>query len=132
MFQHILIGLDGSPLAESILIYVSTIAKRVGADLTLLYAVHLTDEMRHDDSYKILQPAIQQNVTHAQTYLNQVVSRLTTNGLNVQSRVMVGDAATEILRCAQQDAIDLIALATHGRSGLQRWFYGSVAEKVLH
>jgi len=132
MFQHILIGLDGSLLAESILSYVSTIAKRVGADLTLLYAVHLTDEMQRDDSYKILQPAIQQNVTHAQTYLNQVVSRLTTNGVNVQSRVMVGDAATEILRCARQDAIDLIALATHGRSGLQRWFYGSVAEKVLH
>src|SRR5690348_10543679 len=105
MFQHILIGLDGSPLAENILPYVSTIAKRLGADLTLLYAVHLSDEMRHDDSYKILQPAIQQSVTQAQAYLNQVVSRLTEKGLNVQSRVMMGDAATELLRCAQQDDI---------------------------
>jgi len=132
MFQHILIGLDGSPLAETILTYVSAIAKRVGADLTLLYAVHLTEEMRQKEAYQILQPAIQQNVTKAQDYLNRVVQRLTANGLKVQSWVRIGDAATEILHCARQDNMDLIALATHGRSGLQRWFYGSVAEKVLH
>jgi nucleotide-binding universal stress UspA family protein len=132
MLQHILIGLDGSPLAETILPYVSTIAQRVGADLTLLYAVHLTEEMLRDDAYRVLQPAIQQSVPFAEDYLRQVVHRLTENGLKVQSRVRIGDAATEILRCAQQERMDLIALATHGRSGLQRWFYGSAAEKVLH
>lgn len=132
MFQHILIGLDGSPLAENVLPYASTLAKRVGADLTVLYAVHLTEEMRHDDAYRMLQPAIQQTVPHAEDYLRQVVHRLAENGFKVQSRVRIGDAASEIVRCAQQESMDLIALATHGRSGVQRWFYGSVAEKVLH
>ena len=132
MLQHILVGLDGSPLAETILPYVSTLAKGVSADVMLLHVVHLSEDMQRDEPYRLLQPMIQQAKTQAQDYLSRVAQRLTDSGIKVRSGVMVGDAAAEIVRYAQQDGMDLIALATHGRSGLQRWVYGSVAEKVLH
>lgn len=132
MLQHILVGLDGSPLAETILAYVSTLAKGVSADVTLLHVVHLSEDMRRDEPYRLLQPMIQQAETQAHDYLHRVAQRLTDAGIKTQSHVAMGEAAAEIVRYAQQDGMDLIALATHGRSGLQRWFYGSVAEKVLH
>ncbi len=132
MLQHILVGLDGSPLAETILVYVSTLAKGLGADVTLLHVVHLSEDMRREEPYRLMQPIIQQEETRAHDYLHGVAQRLTNAGVKIQSQVSVGDAAAEIVRYAQQEGMDLIALATHGRSGLQRWFYGSVAEKVLH
>jgi nucleotide-binding universal stress UspA family protein len=132
MLQHILVGLDGSPLAETILAYVSTLAKSVDADVTLLHVVHLPEDMREGEHYQTLQPHIQQAETQAHDYLRRVAQRLTDAGVKNQSRMTAGGAAVEIVRYAQQEKMDLIALATHGRSGLQRWFYGSVAEKVLH
>jgi nucleotide-binding universal stress UspA family protein len=127
-----MVGLDGSPLAEAILAYVSTLAKGLGAEVTLLHVVHLSQDMQRDEPSRLLQPAIQQAETQAQDYLNRVAQRLTDSGIKVRSRVAVGDTATEIVRAAQQEGMDLIALATHGRSGLKRWVYGSVADKVLH
>jgi nucleotide-binding universal stress UspA family protein len=132
MLQHILVGLDGSPLAETILAYVSILSKALGAEVTLLHVVHLSEDMQRDEPYRLLQPAIQQAEAQAQDYLSRVAQRFTDSGIKVQNRVTIGDAATEVVRAAPQEGRDLIALATHGRSGLQRWFYGSVAEKVLH
>jgi len=132
MLQHILVGLDGSPLAETILAYVSTLAKRVSADVTLLHVVHLSEDMRREEPYRLLQQTIHEAEVQARGYLDRAVQRLTDAGVKVRSQLTVGDAATEIVGYAQREGMDLIALATHGRSGLQRWFYGSVAEKVLH
>jgi nucleotide-binding universal stress UspA family protein len=132
MLQHILVGLDGSLLAETILAYVSTLAKSLGAEVALLHVVHLSEDMQRGEPSHLLQPAIQHAETQAREYLSRVAQRLTDSGLTVRSQVRVGDAATEIVRAAQQEGAELIALATHGRSGLQRWVYGSVAEKVLH
>jgi nucleotide-binding universal stress UspA family protein len=132
MVQHILVGLDGSPLAETILAYVSIVAKGVGADVTLLHVIHVPDEVQERERYQIVQPLIQQATTQAEDYLRGVAQQLTDAGLVVKSQVTTGDTATAIVRYAQHEGMDLIALATHGRSGLQRWFYGSVAEKVLH
>lgn len=132
MVQQILVGLDGSPLAETILPYVSILAKGVGADVTLLHVVHVPEEVQEGERYQIVQPLIQQADIQAQDYLGRVAQQLTNTGLKVQSQVTMGDIAAAIVRYAQQKGMDLIALATHGRSGLQRWFHGSVAEKVLH
>ncbi len=132
ILQHILIGLDGSPLAETILAYVSTLAKGLGADVTLLHVVHLSEDMQRDEPYRLLQPTIQKAEIQAYDYLHSIEQRLVAAGIKTQSQVRVGETAAEIVLYAQQEGMDLIALATHGRSGLQRWFYGSVAEKVLH
>ena len=132
MVQHILVGLDGSPLAETILAYVSIVAKGVCADVTLLHVIHVPDEVQEGERYQAVQPLIQQLTTQAEDYLRGVAQQLTDAGLTAKGQVTTGDTAAAIVRYARQGGIDLIALATHGRSGLQRWFYGSVAEKVLH
>lgn len=132
MLQHILVGLDGSPLAETILAYVNTLAQKLGADVTLLHVVHLSEDMQREEIFRVLRPSFEQAETDAHEYIRQVAQRLSEAGITTHGRVVMGEAATEIVRYAQQEHMDLIALATHGRSGLQRWFYGSVAEKVLH
>jgi nucleotide-binding universal stress UspA family protein len=132
MLQHILVGLDGSPLAESILPYVSTLAKALEGQVTLLHVIPGVPDWHRSDFYRFLSPLIKQEETEAYGYLRRVTERLVEAGITVQSRVSVGDAATEILTTGQQAGMDLIALATHGRSGLRRWVYGSTAEKVLH
>ncbi|MBI3801882.1 MAG: universal stress protein [Deltaproteobacteria bacterium] len=132
MVQRILVGLDGSPLAETILPYVGILAKGVGADVTLLHVVHIPEEVQEGDRYQSVQPLIQQANLQAQDYLSRVTQQLTDAGLKVESQVTTGDTAAEIVRYAQEKGMELIALATHGRSGLQRWFHGSVTEKVLH
>lgn len=132
MFQHILVGLDGSPVAESILSYVSTLAKALAARVTLVHVIPGVPEWHGSDFYRFFSPLIKQEETEAYGYLRRVTDRLVTAGITVQSRVVVGEAATEIIKTGEQESVDLIALATHGRSGLRRWVYGSVAEKVLH
>jgi nucleotide-binding universal stress UspA family protein len=132
MLQHILVGLDGSPLAESILPYVGTVAKALAARVTLLHVIPGVADWHDSDFYRFFSPLIKQEETEAYGYLQRVTDRLVASGLTVQSRVVVGDTATEILKAGEQTNVDLIALATHGRSGLRRWVYGSVAEKVLH
>lgn len=132
MLQHILVGLDGSSVAESILSYVSALAKALAARVTLLHVIPGVPEWHGSDFYRFFSPLIKQEETEAYGYLRRVTDRLVTAGVTVRSRVVVGEAATEILKTGQQESVDLIALATHGRSGLRRWVYGSVAEKVLH
>jgi len=132
MFERILVGLDGSPLAESILTYVGSLAKGLDAQVTLLHIVPMSPGLRSSDSYRFFGPLIQQEETQAYGYLRRVMQRLSEAEIKVQSQVLIGDAAAEIVRAAQHETMDLIALATHGRSGLRRWVYGSVAEKVLH
>jgi nucleotide-binding universal stress UspA family protein len=132
MLHHILVGVDGSPLAETILSYVTALAKNTGADVTLIHVVHVSEEMRKNEAYRFLQPSLEQAKTNAHDYLHRLARQLSDAGVKTHNRVLVGAAAAEIVHCAEQEGMDLIALATHGRSGLQRWFYGSVAEKVLH
>jgi nucleotide-binding universal stress UspA family protein len=132
MLQHILVGLDGSPLAESILPYVGTLATALAAQVTLLHVIPGMSEWHGSAVAQFYSPLIKQEETEAHGYLQRVADRLAASGLTVQSRIGVGDAAAEILTTGEQTNVDLFALATHGRTGLRRWVYGSVAEKVLH
>ncbi|MCX6020911.1 MAG: universal stress protein [Chloroflexi bacterium] len=132
MLQHMLIGLDGSPLAEAILPVAGTLAKRLGAQVTLLQVLHLPDDVRDTASPQQLQQLQNEAANTAKDYLLLTSERLSDADHPVRTAVSVGDAAAEIVAFAQQGGADLIALATHGRTGLQRWVYGSVAEKVLH
>jgi len=67
----------------------------------------------------------------AEDYLNQVVSRLKQEGTTLHSEVLVGRVAGSLADYAKKNDIDLILIATHGRSGVTRWVRGSVADKVL-
>ena len=68
---------------------------------------------------------------HWQRYLQEHAQQLTASGLPVQLRVRFGDAATEIVRCAEEERADAIAMSTHGRTGVDHLIHGSVAGAVL-
>ena len=66
------------------------------------------------------------------SYLEQLAEPLREKGLNVETVVRSGDAASQIVELAESEHVDLVVMSSHGRTGLTRWIYGSVAERVLH
>ncbi|MBI4301549.1 MAG: universal stress protein [Chloroflexi bacterium] len=101
MMQHILVGLDGSPLAETILPYVSFLARRLGADVTLIHVVHLPEELRQGKHSPAVEQALPEIRSQAQAYLHSVEQHLTEGGIAVRSVVEVGDTASEIRQYAR-------------------------------
>lgn len=125
MFQKILVPLDGSSLSERALPVASAVAQATGARLILVRAVwpHTLPGM---DEGKAQAHAIQE----AAAYLAEVVKRLG-DSLLVETAVPLAHASQGILLEAESRQANLIVMTTHGRSGLSRWVYGSVAEAVL-
>lgn len=126
MFARILVPLDGSPLAEGILPEVAELARRHGAEILLL-RVALAHTFPGVDATEAQVHVVEE----AETYLAGVERRLAAEGIPVSSAVRYGHAADEILDHAQARRADLIAMCTHGRTGLLRILLGSVAEAVL-
>lgn len=126
MFERILVPLDGSPLAEAILSQVRRILFRKDAEIILAQAVSVPTMMEGDVS-RVLS-AIEQQAT---AYLKGLEKRLADQGARVRYVVRVGTPAETILDISERERVSLIAMSTHGRSGLSRWVFGSVAEKVL-
>lgn len=129
--RRILVGLDGSPLAETVLEPVRRIAAPIGARLVLLHVTRVPEGVRDEAETFAVDDVITRERVPAEAYLDRIASRLP-EALVAQSMVTAGDPATEIARIAIHEDVDLIALATHGRSGMSRWIYGSVADAVLH
>jgi nucleotide-binding universal stress UspA family protein len=125
MLSHILVPLDGSPLAESVLPQVVELANLRKAEVALVRVA-----LAH--TFPGANPADAQvrAVESAQRYLTKIEANLAAQGIAAQSVVRYGHAAEEILDHARTGAIDLIAMSTHGRSGIRRWALGSVAETV--
>jgi nucleotide-binding universal stress UspA family protein len=124
--EQILIPLDGSECAENILTKVEKLATDLKASIALLrvaYAHTFPGVDPTEAEVKI--------VREAEEYLQGIEERLKAKGFRVESHVRYGDEAEEILDHAAHEDIDLIAMSTHGRSGVKRWLLGSVAEKLL-
>lgn len=132
MYHTILVPLDGSDLAEQVLPHVCALAAcseasvlllRVPADPVYDYLTpdpQLANELRHDVE------------TGAQVYLDEVATRLSELGLSVTTKVAWGGPIHEtILDIARERGVDLIAMSTHGRSGIARMVIGSVADQVV-
>ena len=68
----------------------------------------------------------------ADTYLNSIAEKLTERGIKTTCEVVTGDPADRIISHTESNKTDLIAMSTHGRTGLARWVLGSVTDKVLH
>lgn len=134
-FKRILIPLDGSALSEQILSPALEIGKLMGAEYTLLRAVEpfvmvgyapLAQVSRLD--LKMSQEALD----GAQRYLTRVAERLQAEGFTIRTRALQAThPAAAILDEAHRQDTDLIAMTTHGRSGIARLLLGSVADKVL-
>jgi nucleotide-binding universal stress UspA family protein len=134
VFQHILIPLDGSALAEQILEPALALGDLTRATYTLL---HIVEPLVLPD-YALLAPTVQLDpqltqaaLAKGQRYLDGLAQHLRTGGRQIHTRALLAaQPAAEILDAAQAQGADLIALATHGRSGLARLLLGSVADKV--
>jgi nucleotide-binding universal stress UspA family protein len=126
MFERILVPLDGSELAESVLVQVRRLLMQKDAEVLLLRAVTLPPPPEADAGVPL-----ELLWSRAAEYMQNVAGRLSSQGARVLSRVVEGPAANAILDAARKEGASLIAMSTHGRTGLARWVFGSVTEKVL-
>ncbi len=145
--RTILVPLDGSALAEQVLPYVRTLAPLLGARVQLLNVIV---ESQHDGlmaegiaaSYGMIDPLTTQRereqrsltrlTQHAESYLDSQAVLLRSHGIDIDTDVRCGPAADVIAEAAEGLDIAMIAMATHGYSGLRRWALGSVTDRVAH
>ncbi|MDY6835665.1 MAG: universal stress protein [Chloroflexota bacterium] len=139
MFKRILVCLDSSSLAEQILPYASEIALRSSCEMVLLEVVSAVSSVGVaipgvepvPIASDILSDRIEKEKQEAIAYLENVAQPLREKGLSVESVALQGLPGDAIVAYAQENQIDVVAIATHGRSGLGRLVFGSVAEHVL-
>lgn len=133
MYKKILLPLDMSDFGEQVLPVVKAAVPANQTELTLVYCIEphkyilggSTDEQRVIDSIvSDIQP-------RAADYLYKVEKRLQSDGYNVVTRIGQGDAAECIVNFADEFGVDLIAMTTHGRTGVIREALGSVADRVM-
>jgi nucleotide-binding universal stress UspA family protein len=134
MYQKILIPLDGSSRAERILPHVEELAQRFGAQVIFLFVVEpiIYAVDLYDYSGAVDPDLTERSVEEAKAYLDSMKAKLIEK--NIESKVCVesGSVVATIINVAEREGVDLIAMASHGRSGLSHVFYGSVAIGVLH
>ncbi len=128
MFTHLLVPLDGSGLAESSLPYVHALAHYNGTRVTLVHLIERNAPASVHGARHLT------TVAEAEAYLNEVAGSLRRDGIAVDTHVDTnenGDTAGRIVDHAAEMKVDLIVLCAHGRSGVGRWLFGSIAQKVL-
>jgi nucleotide-binding universal stress UspA family protein len=126
MYQSILVPLDGSKLAEAILPEVEEFISLLKARLHLIMVSHVNVLPGLDPT------DAQVKVIHrAQEYLEKLKEQLSAKIIDIELHAPYGDPAEKILEVCLRHDIDLIAMSTHGRSGIGRWLLGSIADKVV-
>ena len=130
MYRNILVPLDGSSLAEKILPHVKEIARLTNATITLLSVAfaHTSADRFHGADTEIRKIEAKEL---AEKYLDSLKQLLIEEGFTVKNQVRYGHPTSEILDYSERKEIDLVAMSTHGRTGLGRLTMGSVAEGVL-
>ena len=131
MYKKILVPLDGSELAECVLPHVKAIATGCNVAAVVLLQVVEPPPTGRGEGVIDFTTWADANMKIAREYLARVQSQLILEGLKVESEVLVGTAAEAITTFAKGSGVDFIAIATHGRSGISRWVFGSVADRVL-
>jgi len=158
LYEKILVPLDGSKLAESVLPYVEEVAQRCDTQNVILISV--TERIRGmqavagrghyeapiagtpissmdqawetaRESTRDVPVGVGKMQKQADRYLNRIAKRLQSKGIKVSTEVLLGDPAEEIMIYAKIKPINLIAMSSHGRSGISRWTHGSVADRVF-
>lgn len=135
MYKKILVPLDGSHRAEAILPYVEELARCTEAEVILLQVIEpvyiyadahgYVADVSVDANQRVTQ------IEDAKSYLDGLCGEFRNKGIPGKSLVEEGPVVGRIIDVADREGADLIAMASHGRSGLSRVFYGSVAAGVL-
>ena len=127
--------LDGSKTGEAAIPYTEALAKTYGAELIFFHVLEPAVEpvaAGPTVAWAMSRGEMEQRKANAMAYLDSVREPLKARGLATSAAVVFGSAAGEIISFAEANAIDLIAMSTHGRSGVSRWVFGSVTDKILH
>ena len=138
MYKKVLVPLDGSKLAECVLPHVERLAESGMVKEIILLRVCDSPSIVADypeTKNKTWDKHVERMTTNAQQacslYIEDVEQSLKDKGFKVKAESSLGKPAEEIVNFANKSKVDLIIMASHGRSGVSRWAYGSVAEKVL-
>ncbi|MCL6556112.1 MAG: universal stress protein [Burkholderiales bacterium] len=131
MYNRVLVPLDGSKTAEAILPFVLEIAGPLDIEVALLQVIVPIPPSVVEGSRQVIVEDAEARRAEAERYLDSLAAELRDRGVRVRTVVRRGDPVTEIATAARELEVDLVAMTTHGRSGLGRLLFGSVAEAVL-
>ena len=130
MINHILVPLDGSALAECVLPHVGAIAPVTHARVTLLHILQQPHNGRSTPAIDPVEWHLQKQ--NAEKYLQEIANRLNEAGiLGAETVILEGNPASGVIEYARNNNVDLIALSTHGNSGISGWNVSSVVQKIL-
>ncbi len=137
MYKNILVTLDGSELSECVMPHVQTVIKGCERPAVVLLRAVEPIVIPYGEgftaiSFEVIKQAEDEEKEEAADYLKKIAQRVELSGAKVSTVVLYGRAAEVISDYAAKNKIDLIIIATHGRSGVSRWIRGSVADRVLH
>jgi nucleotide-binding universal stress UspA family protein len=128
MYKRILVAVENSTADRTILSHVSELAKLTGAQLVL---VHVADGWvaRNFDQLKLRES---EEMKADREYLEKIRADLVARGFTVETKLAMGDPATELIKAAEAQQVDLIAMSTHGHRFLSDLLHGATADKVRH
>jgi len=128
MYKKILVAIENSAADRTILTHVTDLAQLTGAELLL---VHVADgwAARHFDDLKLRES---EEMKSDRAYLQHLRDDLAGQGFTVQTELAMGDPATELIRVAEHERVDLIAMSTHGHRFLLDLLHGTTADRVRH
>jgi nucleotide-binding universal stress UspA family protein len=139
MYNKIMVPLDGSDLAECVMPHVEAIT--TGCKITdvvfvrVVNPVHLPASVPARGEFGFSEnerrELEEQHKQTADTYLKRIVENTRLEGAVLGYEVLVGKVADTLAQWAEKNRVDLIVIASHGRSGVRRWVMGSVADRVL-
>ena len=135
IFSNMLLPLDGSAAGETALPLVLEIAARLKAEVTLLSVVESGQRVHTIgglDFIRFPEQQVDKMKRDLSVYLDGAVRRFRDRGIETRGELRSGYAAAEILKYAQAAGVRLVAMSSHGKSGLREWVFGSVSNKVLH
>lgn len=130
MYQRIVVPLDGSALAESVLPYVEALVKSGGATLMLVQVNESELGGESPAHRQLLNKVSEQRTTFGRAYLSHIARRLKDRGIEAAGELLQGRVASAVAKYVAEQNVDLVAMSTHGRTGLARWRYGSVANEL--
>lgn len=138
MLKHVIVPLDGSQLAQTALDYALNLLCERGK-VTLLTVLQQPDVPIYDfypvtvtPQVKDFETTFSETIARAQDYLKRLAEDIGEKyPFEVSIEVEAGDAATAIVEIAEKLHADAVVMSTHGRSGLSKWLFGSVTQKVL-
>jgi nucleotide-binding universal stress UspA family protein len=134
MYKRILVPLDGSKLSEAVLPHAERLARALDVEIVLLH-VDVSPAPEFDPHVSPLAPVTEEvKQLHAdeKSYIKHVCSKMESEGVRATYLLREGAVAETIMEMAEVMQADLIAMSTHGRTGMLRLLLGSVAEQVVH